>query len=179
MTIARSWMPLNEQRTTPELFPVSAPLIPTKVLIVCMGNICRSPTAEAVLRSALAKARLAVEVDSAGTENYHVGAAPDSRAILHARRRGYQLEGLRARQVIAADFLRFDLILAAEELNLSVLRRQCPPELRHKLALFLGDHPLPDPYYGEGDGFEIVLDLVEERAAALVNTWLTPTGPLD
>jgi len=143
-----------------------------------MGNICRSPTAEAVLRSALVKAQLAIEVDSAGTENYHIGAAPDPRSIRHARRRGYALEGLRARQVTADDFLRFDLILAADELNLSVLTRQCPPEQRHKLALFLGDQPLPDPYYGEGGGFETVLDIVEKRAAALVNTWLTLAEPL-
>jgi len=169
----------NGQRGTPELFPVSAPLIPTKVLVVCMGNICRSPTAEAVLRSALAQAQLAIEVDSAGTENYHVGSAPDPRSVRHARQRGYELNGLRARQVSKTDFLRFDLILAADELNLSVLRRQCPPEQQHKLALFLGDQPLPDPYYGESDGFETVLDLVEKRAAALVNTWLTPPEPLD
>ena len=158
---------------------MSAPLIPTNVLIVCMGNICRSPTAEAVLRSALTKAQLAIEVDSAGTENYHVGSAPDSRSIRHAKRRGYELDALRARQVTKTDFLHFDLILAADELNLSVLRRQCPPEQRHKLALFLGDQPLPDPYYGESDGFETVLDLVENRAAALVNTWLNPPEPLD
>ena len=147
------------------------PNTPSTVLIVCMGNICRSPTAEAVLRSALANAGLPIEVDSAGTANFHVGRPPDSRSIAHARRRGYELGGLRARQVNAGDFLRFDLILAADDTNLSVLRRLCPTEYRHKLSLFLGDRPLPDPYYGESEGFEKVLDLVEHRCAALVSAW--------
>jgi len=147
------------------------PNIPSTVLIVCMGNICRSPTAEAVLRNSLAEAGLDIQVDSAGTENYHIGRAPDPRSIAHARRRGYELGSLRARQVTAEDFLRFDLILAADELNLSVLKRLCPTAYRHKLALFLGNRPLPDPYYGESDGFEQVLDLVERRCAALVSSW--------
>ncbi len=154
------------------------PNIPNTVLIVCMGNICRSPTAEAVLRSSIAKAGLAIEVDSAGTENYHIGRAPDPRSIAHAQRRGYELGGLRARQVTAEDFLRFDLILAADEMNLSVLKRLCPTAYRHKLALFLGNKALPDPYYGESNGFEEVLDLVEQRCAALVRSWSdTQLGP--
>ena len=150
------------------------PDIPSTVLIVCMGNICRSPTVEAVLRSSLAEAGLPIQVDSAGTENYHTGSAPDRRSIAHARRRGYELGNLRARQVTTEDFLRFDLILAADEMNLSVLKRLCPTAHRHKLALFLGNQPLPDPYYGESDGFEQVLDLVERRCFVLVGSWSDP-----
>ncbi|MEI6871666.1 MAG: low molecular weight protein-tyrosine-phosphatase [Verrucomicrobiota bacterium] len=150
------------------------PNIPSNVLIVCMGNICRSPTAEAVLRSSIAEAGLAIQVDSAGTENYHIGRTPDPRSIAHARRRGYELGGLRARQVVPEDFLRFDLILAADEMNLSVLKRLCPIAYRHKLALFLGNQPLPDPYYGESNGFEQVLDLVEQRCSVLVGSWSDP-----
>ena len=136
-----------------------------------MGNICRSPTAEAVLRSKLAKANLAIEVDSAGTENFHSGDAPDSRSIQHARRRGYELSRLRARQVREADFDSFDLILAADTQNLSVLKGRCPEQHRHKLALFLGTASIPDPYYGHAEGFEEVLDLVETRVEELVSIW--------
>ena len=136
-----------------------------------MGNICRSPTAEAVLRAKARQAGLAIEFDSAGTENYHVGEPPDPRSIRHARARGYDLTALRARQVHASDFHEFDLILAADELNLRELRRRCPPERHQRLALFLGDVALPDPYYGESDGFEKVLDLVEKQAAKLISAW--------
>jgi protein-tyrosine phosphatase len=136
-----------------------------------MGNICRSPTAEEVLRVKARQAGLGIEFDSAGTENYHVGEPPDPRSIRHARERGYDLSVLRARQVHASDFLEFDLILAADELNLRELRRRCPPEHHHRLALFLGDVALPDPYYGESDDFEKVLDLVEKQAIRLVSTW--------
>jgi protein-tyrosine phosphatase len=138
-----------------------------RVLVVCMGNICRSPTAEAVLRAEFAKANLDIEVDSAGTENYHIGDPPDLRSIRHARTRGYELSHLRARQVKASDFEQFDLILAADSLNLSVLTRRCPKEHVHKLSLFLDGAPLPDPYYGEAEDFEKVLDLVEQRAVEL------------
>jgi len=146
-----------------------------------MGNICRSPTVEVVLRNKFAEAKLNIEVDSAGTESYHIGDAPDSRSIRHARKRGYDLSRLRARQIHSRDFHAFDLILAADSLNLTVLKRLCPPELHHKLSLFLGDSPLPDPYYGESKGFEDVLDLVELRAASLVREFLdretrTPQG---
>jgi protein-tyrosine phosphatase len=127
-----------------------------------MGNICRSPTAEAGLR---------IEFDSAGTENYHVGDAPDPRSIRHAHARGYDLKPLRARQVHASDFHEFDLILAADEINLRELRRRCPQERHDRLALFLGDVALPDPYYGESDDFEKVLDLVEKQAIRLVEAW--------
>ncbi|MBM3867372.1 MAG: low molecular weight phosphotyrosine protein phosphatase [Verrucomicrobia bacterium] len=148
---------------------------PRRVLLVCMGNICRSPTAEEVLRVKARQSGLRIEFDSAGTENYHVGDPPDPRSVRHARERGYDLSALRARQVHAADFQAFDLILAADELNLRELRRRCPAEERHRLALFLGDVALPDPYYGESDDFEKVLDLVEKQAAALVSAWTQAT----
>ena len=145
-----------------------------RVLLVCMGNICRSPTAEAVLRVKAEQAGLAIEFDSAGTENYHVGDPPDHRSIRHAKARGYDLATLRARQVHAEDFHTFDLILAADELNLRELRRRCPADRHSILQLFLDDVALPDPYYGESDDFEKVLDLVEKQAVLLVSRWSRP-----
>ncbi len=139
-----------------------------------MGNICRSPTAEEVLRVQARRAGLAVEFDSAGTENYHIGDPPDPRSVRHAKTRGYDLTGLRARQVHADDFHTFDLILAADELNLRELRRRCPEELRSRLHLFLDDVALPDPYYGESNDFEKVLDLVEKQAVLLMSRWSRP-----
>jgi protein-tyrosine phosphatase len=147
---------------------------PRRVLLVCMGNICRSPTAEAVLRVKAKQVGLSIEFDSAGTENYHIGDAPDPRSIRHAHARGYDLSTLRARQVHASDFHEFDLILAADEINLRELRRRCPQEEHHRLALFLGDVALPDPYYGKSDDFEKVLDLVEKQAVLLVSRWARP-----
>ncbi|WP_293761906.1 low molecular weight protein-tyrosine-phosphatase [uncultured Aquitalea sp.] len=139
------------------------------VLMVCMGNICRSPTAEAVMRSQLQAAGLCdrVEVDSAGTHAYHVGEAPDPRSCAAARARGYDLSALRARQVVAADFSRFDLLLAADRDNMAQLRGICPENQSHKLDYILS--PLkdpsrlevPDPYYGGVAGFDRVLDLIE------------------
>lgn len=142
-----------------------------------MGNNCRSPTAEGVLHARLAAAGLAglVEVDSAGTHDYHVGAPPDPRAQDHAARRGIDLSGLRARQVGAADFERFDLLLAMDHDNLELLEEACPgPHLRHKLDLLMrfdpaaGSEVVPDPYYGGAAGFERVLDLVESASDGLV-----------
>ena len=147
---------------------------PRRVLLVCMGNICRSPTAEAVLRAKARLAGLTIEFDSAGTENYHIGDPPDPRSIRHAKERGYDLSGLRARQVYADDFQSFDLILAADEFNLNELRRRCPAEYKARLRLFLDDVALPDPYYGESDGFEKVLDLVEKQAVLLLSRWSQP-----
>ena len=139
-----------------------------------MGNICRSPTMEVVLRTKAKKADLAIEFDSAGTESYHIGDPPDPRSVRHAQSRGYDLSTVRARQVHASDFHEFDLILAADEINLRELRRRCPQELHPRLRLFLDGVALPDPYYGESDGFEKVLDLVEKQAILLVSRWSLP-----
>lgn len=146
-----------------------------RILMVCMGNICRSPTAEAVLRAKLEAAGLAdrVEVDSAGTHDYHVGAPPDPRAQEHGALRGYDLTRLRARKVGPADFERFDLVLAMDEDNLATLQRRCPPAQRHKLEPLMRYAPdlgtqVPDPYYGGASGFDQVLDLVEAACDGLV-----------
>jgi protein-tyrosine phosphatase len=147
-----------------------------KILFVCLGNICRSPTAEAVLRTLAAREapELGIEVDSAGTAAYHVGSPPDPRTRAAAARRGYDLERLRARVIEAGDFERFDLILAMDEENLRVLRRRAPAPVHERLRLFLEFAPqqdlreVPDPYYGGPNGFEEVLDLVEAAARGLL-----------
>lgn len=140
-----------------------------KVLFVCMGNICRSPTAEGVFSHLLSTRQLTerFEVDSAGTHAYHIGEAPDLRAQKAARDRGVELKHLRARKVVAEDFERFDHILAMDNDNYYVLHEACPDEHKTKLKLFLDYAPqaqhreVPDPYYGGSYGFERVLDLVE------------------
>jgi protein-tyrosine phosphatase len=147
-----------------------------RVLFVCMGNICRSPTAEAVFREVLRRegAGLDVLIDSAGTHAYHVGEPPDSRAIAAARRRGVAMEDLRARVVTREDFLRFDLLLAMDEENVAHLARIAPAGHRERVRLLLdyapqtGRRDVPDPYYGGEAGFEDVLDLVEEAARGLL-----------
>jgi len=147
-----------------------------RVLMVCMGNICRSPTAEAVLRHKLQAAGLGdtVSVDSAGTHAWHTGSPPDHRSTSHAARRGYSLSGLRAREVVEADFDQFDLILAMDWDNLALLEERCPPPYRRKLGRLtehcrLHDSPVvPDPYAGGAQGFEVVLDLVEDACDGLV-----------
>lgn len=147
-----------------------------RVLFICSGNICRSPTAEGVLRHLLAASGSAavVEIDSAGTEDYHVGRPPDPRTLAAARRRGIDLSGLRARQVEVADFERFDLLLAMDDTHVEYLREIAPAEHRAKVRLFLdyapdlGRRHVPDPYYGGEQGFEEVLDLVEVAAARLL-----------
>jgi protein-tyrosine phosphatase len=146
------------------------------VLFVCLGNICRSPTAEGVFRASLADAGLAKEVfvDSAGIGDWHVGAPPDRRAIAAARRRGIDLAALRGRQVVPADFARFGWILAMDRSNLDALEEMRPPAFDGHLGLLLdlvpdaGLREVPDPYYGGADGFERVLDLVEQASAALI-----------
>lgn len=149
---------------------------PTRILFVCMGNICRSPTVEAVTKARLREAGLdgQVEIDSAGTHAYHVGEPPDSRSSRHAAGRGYQMVELRARQVAPGDFHSFDLILVADASNLAELTRRCPPQHRHKLIRMLEwagvaeVMDMPDPYYGGEAGFERVLDLCEQVADAVV-----------
>ena len=146
------------------------------VLFVCTGNICRSPTADGVMRRLVGDAGLAqtVRVESAGTHDYHVGEPPDARAQEHARRRGYDLSPLRARQVVAQDFESFDLILAMDRGHLAILRRMAPAQHRHKLRLLMefADSwqidEVPDPYYGGPGGFERVLDMVEVAARGLL-----------
>jgi protein-tyrosine phosphatase len=141
------------------------------VLMVCLGNICRSPTAEAVLRHQLERAGLGgrVAVDSAGTGSWHVGHPPDMRSQRHAARRGYDLSALRARRVAEDDFHRFDFILAMDANNLADLERLRPHGARAELRLF-ADAEVPDPYGGGPDGFEQVLDLVEAASEVWVGT---------
>jgi protein-tyrosine phosphatase len=148
-----------------------------RILFVCMGNICRSPTVEGVFRR-LAQERaphLPLEIDSAGTHDYHVGEPPDARAVSAAARRGIDLRGLRARQVSDADFERFDLILAMDRLNYVTLVERAPEEFRERIRLFMEFaagrevDDVPDPYYGGPPGFEQVLDLAEEAAAGLLD----------
>jgi protein-tyrosine phosphatase len=149
----------------------------TRVLMVCMGNICRSPTAEGVLRAKLRQAGMLgrVEVDSAGTQGYHTGEPPDARAIRHAAQRGYDIAALRARQVAAQDYSRFHWLLAMDEDNLAVLRKQAPAGSAVRTELLMAHatrHPgvreVPDPYYGTAAGFEQVLDLLEDACDGLI-----------
>ncbi len=147
-----------------------------KILFVCLGNICRSPTAEAVLRGLAAREapELALLVDSAGTANYHPGSLPDRRSQAAARRRAYDLSTLRARQVCAEDFAAFDLILAMDRSNLHELLALAPAMTHGKIQLFLDHAPeqplreVPDPYYGDHHGFEQVLDLIEAASRGLL-----------
>ncbi len=147
-----------------------------KVLFVCLGNICRSPTAEVVFRAAASREApdIALEIDSAGTAAYHVGEAPDRRTRQAAARRGYDLSQLRARVVEPRDFEYFDLILAMDRENLSALERRAPQHVRERLRLFLefapeaGVSEVPDPYYGGPNGFEDVLDLIEAASRGLI-----------
>ncbi len=147
-----------------------------KVLFVCMGNICRSPTAQGLFLQLLRERGLAerVQVDSAGTHAYHVGKPPDARAQEAALRRGVDLSTLRARKVRPADFAIYDYVLAMDRANLDDLREICPPGQEHKLHLFMEFAPhlpyreVPDPYYGGPSGFERVMDLAEEAARGLL-----------
>ena len=142
-----------------------------RILVVCMGNICRSPTAEGVMRHLLAERGLngEIEVESAGTGGWHAGAPPDARATATARARGITLEGA-ARQVTAADFEDFDLLVAMDRDNLADLRAIAPPGTEHKLRMLVADgRDVPDPYYGGPRGFEEVLDLVETACEGLLD----------
>ncbi len=156
-----------------------------RILFVCMGNICRSPTAEGVFRRLAAERAPGVEleVDSAGTHDYHVGDPPDPRSIAAAARRGVDLRQLRARSVRDEDFERFDLIIAMDRLNRETLLERSPAPFRERIRLFMefaGDsevEDVPDPYYGGAPGFERVLDLAEEAAAGLLEDVLERARP--
>jgi protein-tyrosine phosphatase len=149
-----------------------------RVLFVCMGNICRSPTAEGVLRHKLRERGLdeLVEVDSAGTHAHiwHQGSPPDERSQIHAKRRGYNLSDLRARGVVEADFERFDLVLVMDEDNLQYLRTLCPNSHRERIGRLMNyarchrSAIVPDPYSGDAAGFERVLDFIEDACDGLV-----------
>ena len=146
------------------------------ILFVCTGNICRSPTAEAVFRVFAKKAGLELRIESAGLGDWHVGQPPDDRAQHHAKGRGYDLSAQRARQVRLVDFDDFDLILAMDRGHLRALERMAPARHRAKIRLFAPERDVPDPYYGGAEGFERVLDLVEAQCASLLEELKTPTS---
>ncbi|MDF1629766.1 MAG: low molecular weight phosphotyrosine protein phosphatase [Alcanivoracaceae bacterium] len=146
-----------------------------RILFVCLGNICRSPTAEGVFRQRAAAAGLSLSlIDSAGTASWHVGKAPDARTVKAAAGRGYDLSTLRARQVSVADFNAFDFILAMDEQNLAELQSIQPAQSLAELGLFLDyaegavEREVPDPYYGGDQGFQTVLDLIENASDGLI-----------
>jgi protein-tyrosine phosphatase len=150
---------------------------PISVLFICMGNICRSPTAEGVFRHFVEKEGMTgnIEIDSAGTHAYHVNEPADRRASAAAERRGYSLDGIRARRVDTTDFERFDYIIAMDRDNLDLLKAQSDVEHESKIRLFLefasvAEDEVPDPYYGGAAGFERVLDLVEDASRGLLET---------
>jgi len=149
-------------------------MIPPKVLFVCLGNICRSPTAEAVFRSRADAAGLDVYIDSAGTSGWHIGEPPDPRSIEAAKMRGYSFKGQASRKVSRADFGEFDYILAMDWNNIEALKMICPESYLPRIGLFLDYVPntpireVPDPYYGGGDGFTRVLDLIENASDGLI-----------
>lgn len=143
------------------------------LLVVCMGNICRSPTAEAVLRYKADQLGINMVVDSAGTIGYHQGNPPDPRSVAVGEARGYDFSGIQSRQVRIEDFTHFDLIIAADANNLADLKRLCPSQFQHKLSLFLSysdshEQEIPDPYYGGENGFDRVLDLIEQASDQLL-----------
>lgn len=147
-----------------------------RVLFVCLGNICRSPTAEGVFRKKVQEMGLdaLIDIDSAGTANWHTGKSPDSRSICFAKRRGYDLTALRARQVTVEDFHQFDYILAMDNENLTNLRALKPHSFQGHLGLFLdyarevAIQEVPDPYYGGDEGFDHVVDLIETASLGLL-----------
>ncbi|WP_293749034.1 low molecular weight protein-tyrosine-phosphatase [uncultured Paraglaciecola sp.] len=143
------------------------------VLFVCLGNICRSPSAEAVFKKKATDHALTIEIDSAGTAGYHKGAAPDKRSQAVGEERGYSFKGLRCRKVVEQDFEKYDYVLAMDNANVANLLEICPEEFQHKVALLLSfsqseEQEVPDPYYGGKRGFEYVLDLIEQGADGFV-----------
>ncbi len=156
------------------------------VLFICMGNICRSPTAEGVFRKMVEDAGLSatIEIDSAGTHAFHSAEPPDGRAQVAAENRGYSLKGIKARRVVDADYERFDLLLVMDDENRQVLLERADAAHHSKIRLFLdyagGDsREVPDPYYGGSAGFERVLDLVESAARGLLAELQQKTGSGD
>jgi protein-tyrosine phosphatase len=156
-----------------------------RVLFVCTGNICRSPTAEGAFRKAIAEAGFAdrIEIDSAGTHGYHIGEGPDPRSVAAAARRGIDIAGLQARKIENADFNRFDLILALDKSHLHHLRALRREEHKAEVRLLLDFHDqargrdVPDPYYGHDIDFELVLDLVEDASQGLLAHIKSKFGP--
>ncbi|SNY41348.1 protein-tyrosine phosphatase [Arsukibacterium tuosuense] len=150
-------------------------MLAKKILIVCLGNICRSPTAQAVLRHKAQLQSIDIKIDSAGTSASHKGERPDSRSVNAGSGRGYNFSGIYSRPVFEQDFADYDLILAMDSENLAELNRRCPAEHSHKIKLFLSFHPeyptineVPDPYYSGSKGFELVLDLIEQACDQLL-----------
>ncbi|MFN0164408.1 MAG: low molecular weight protein-tyrosine-phosphatase [Burkholderiales bacterium] len=151
-----------------------------RVLFVCMGNICRSPTAEGVMRRMVAERGLSdrIEVASAGTSGHHIGGAPDARAQAHAAKRGYDLSRQRGRRLRTHDFTAFDMILAMDRDNLDDMVARCPPAAQDRLGLLMHHarrhavEVVPDPYYGGPNGFELVLDYIEDACAGLLEDLL-------
>jgi low molecular weight protein-tyrosine phosphatase len=147
-----------------------------KVLFVCLGNICRSPSAEGVFRDMVEQKGLSAQImtDSAGTGDWHVGNPPDPRAQKAALDRGVDISDLRARKVRAKDFIEFDYVLAMDRSNYAKLQQICPPGYEDRLYMFLNFYPdspeeeVPDPYFGGADGFDYVLDLIEKASEGLV-----------
>jgi protein-tyrosine phosphatase len=154
---------------------VSENKVVSSVLFVCLGNICRSPTAEGVFAHKAKSLGLNFKIDSAGTAGYHDGAAPDKRSQEVAKARGYNLSRLKCRKVTEQDFHDFDCILGMDAANVRDLKRKCPEELHSKIQLFL-DYAdsefdeVPDPYYGGKRGFELVLDLIEDASDGLLKS---------
>ncbi len=146
-----------------------------KLLFVCLGNICRSPTAHAVFRHLAQIENVDVEVESAGTSAYHEGAKPDSRSQAVGDKRGYNFAGISSRKIRTSDFEDYDLILAMDKENLANLMKKCPEHLQAKVKLMLefsdkfGEfEEVPDPYYGGAAGFELVLDMIEDASVGLL-----------
>ncbi len=145
-----------------------------KILVVCLGNICRSPTAEAILRQKAKEKGLDLEIDSAGTIAAHAGETPDNRSIKAGEARGYDFNGIYSRKVRADDFVNFDLILAADKQNVRDLKAIAPQQYQDKIHLLLSfsessTEEVPDPYYGGAGGFNLVIDLIEQASEGLLD----------
>jgi protein-tyrosine phosphatase len=159
----------------------------TRLLFVCTGNICRSPTAHGVALAMAARRGVADHflIDSAGTHSYHVGEPPDARSVHYAARRGYDLSDLRARQLVAEDFERFDYLLAMDQGHLRLMNAMRPAHAHGRVALFTAlssryaQRSVPDPYYGGDRGFDEVLDIIEESLTKLYDELLAGRGPED